>query len=63
MKVQLEVDNENDDISVCKVKDLQLNNNISELKSLTLVSEDLSDPEGPSAEAANDQAENNNSPT
>ncbi|XP_016376949.1 uncharacterized protein LOC107715355 [Sinocyclocheilus rhinocerous] len=57
MHVQLEVD-ENEDISVCEVKDLQLemnrNGSVSELKSPALVSEDLSDPE------ANDQE---NSPT
>ncbi|RXN06357.1 alpha-2,8-sialyltransferase 8E-like protein [Labeo rohita] len=66
MKVQLEVD-KNDDISVCKVKDLQLkmnkNDNISELKSLALVSEDLSYPAGPSVEVANDQTDENNNPT
>ncbi|XP_016317056.1 uncharacterized protein LOC107669373 [Sinocyclocheilus anshuiensis] len=57
MHVQLEVD-ENEDISVCDVKDLQLemnrNGSVSELKSPALVSEDLSEPE------ANDQE---NSPT
>ncbi len=59
MHVQLEVD-ENEDISVCEVKDLQLkmnkSNGISELKSPTLVSEDLSDPAGASVEEANDQS-------
>ncbi|XP_052466584.1 uncharacterized protein LOC128022852 [Carassius gibelio] len=58
MRVQLEV-NGRDNISVCEVKDLQLemnrNDSISELKSPTLVPEDLSDPAGPSMEEANDQ--------
>ncbi|KAL0149968.1 hypothetical protein M9458_054627, partial [Cirrhinus mrigala] len=60
MKVQLEVAG-NNDISVCE---MNRNDNISELKSLTLVSEDLSDPAGPSVKVAKDQTdENNNSPT
>ncbi|KTF73944.1 hypothetical protein cypCar_00047011, partial [Cyprinus carpio] len=63
MHVQLEVD-ENEDISVCEVKDLQLemnrNGSVSELKSPALVSEDLSDPAGPSVKEANYQE---NSPT
>ncbi|XP_058618565.1 uncharacterized protein LOC131531654 [Onychostoma macrolepis] len=58
MRLQLEVD-ENEEISVCEVKDLQLkmnrNDSISELKSPTLVSKDLSDPAGASGEEANDQ--------
>ncbi|XP_052454275.1 uncharacterized protein LOC128014624 [Carassius gibelio] len=68
MRVQLEV-NSSDNISVCEVKDLQLemnrNDSISELKSPTLVSEDLSDPAGPSVEEANDQGglDAENSPT
>ncbi|KTG42814.1 hypothetical protein cypCar_00046713 [Cyprinus carpio] len=68
MRVQLEVD-ASDYISVCEVKDLQLemnrNDGISELKSPTLVSEDLSDPAGPSVEEANDQGglDAENSPT
>ncbi|XP_052454290.1 uncharacterized protein LOC128014637 isoform X2 [Carassius gibelio] len=68
MCVQLEV-NSSDNISVCEVKDLQLemnrNDSISELKSPTLVSEDLSDPAGPSVEEANDQGglDAENSPT
>ncbi|KAL0158498.1 hypothetical protein M9458_046574, partial [Cirrhinus mrigala] len=45
--------------AVCEVKDLQLkmdgNHCISGLKSPTLVSEDLSDPAGPSVEVADEQ--------
>ncbi|KAK2886087.1 hypothetical protein Q8A67_016924 [Cirrhinus molitorella] len=63
MNVQLQVDGKVD-VSVCEVKDLQLemnrNDSVPELKSLGLVFEDLNDPAEPSVIVANDQADENN---
>ncbi|XP_052396117.1 uncharacterized protein LOC127944274 isoform X1 [Carassius gibelio] len=63
MHMELETD-ENQNISVCEVKDLQLEMNrnvsVSELKKPALVSEDLRDPAGPSVE---DSGVQENSPT